>query len=144
MKIKDLFSKVKSALGIKKKTIPAPPILTPSQPQISIIILANGQAIGAMQSVSVSERADTPVVEVKAGRVRFSRERLTEAFNKGFLSEKDQLIPLQISIIQSDTKTSVDLHNLWIDGPVGYRYESGEWIIVDGLDMLAENIDGKF
>ena len=142
MTIKDLFNKVKSTLGVKKKTIPAPPILTPSQPRISIIIMANGKAIGAVQSVSVSETVEIPHVEVRASRVRFARERLEEAFGKGFLSEDSQVIPLKIAII-GDGRPPVEIHNLWISEPVGYLHQSDNWIIVDEIAMIGENIDGK-
>lgn len=140
-----LWNRIKAFFGRKEQQVPAP-ILTPAAPSLCITIKANDKVIGAVQSLSVTETRDNPIIKIEAHRVRFSRERVEEAFQKGangavLINGANQKAPLQIDLGTKDM-VSCSLHNLKVTS-TDYSYQTDDWIIVDSLDMTTEDVDKK-
>lgn len=133
----------------------------------NIIIRVGLQAVGAIQTLSINEdRSVKPVDEVgtdghidstpvsstnitgSCDRVRYDRLRVTEAFSRGFLHAKSQRIPFDIDIYDtwngdaSDSVIVTTIKNVWITG-LDYRYSATDWIIVDNMKWMAEDISSS-
>lgn len=133
MSIKNFFEKVKSFF----RTRIVPPTITADSPLLNIQVLANGKLIGVAQQVTISEKLNDPKLQIKTGRIRFDRARIKEAFRREFVGKNSQIVPLQINI-GTDNKTTVSIHDLWIDGDVGYQYQTSNWIILDCLNLATK------
>lgn len=142
--IRQAWNKVKAFFS--KPEVPQAPVITPDKPSLWITVKANGKVIGAVQSLSVIEKKDDPVIKVQAQRVRFDRAKLEEVLEKNssgvtLIRGDNQKVPLQIDLGTKDT-VSCSLHNLKVDVP-DYTYQTDDWVIVDSLDMTTEAIDKK-
>lgn len=128
-----------------------------------VVIRVNGQAIGAIQELQVTEeRTITPIDEVgtdghidsaptastgvsgSCNRIRFDRLRITEAFSRGFLHVKSQRVPFDIEIYDrwgnDDSQVIVTtIKNVWIRS-IGYSYQVSSWLITDQMQWQAEDI----
>ena len=129
----------------------------------NIIIMVNNQAVGAVQSLSISEKrpikmidevgADGHIDSVPNGsssfsgscqRVRFDRLRITEAFSRGFLHIHAQVYPFDIVILDKQkrdqgSQISTVIKNVWISG-IDYAYQTSDWVITDTMTWEAETI----
>lgn len=128
-----------------------------------MILKVGGQAIGAIQSLSISEgRAISMINEVgsdgsidstptssttisgSVSRIRYDRLRLTEAFSAGYLHLAAQRYPFDIEI-QDIQKTDVNsqvitiLKNVWFES-LQYTFDANNWIITDTANWKAEQI----
>lgn len=112
----------------------------------NIIMMVGETAIGAIQSMKVHEDKDkdgyTTNVTIDATRIRFDKERIKEAFEKGFLTAANQVYPFDI-IVMEDATISCQIRNVWLTG-TDYLYEVTEWFIANQALMQAEKIIGTF
>lgn len=136
-----------------------------------VIIKVNDQPVGAIQTLSIREqRTITMVDEVGTDghidsaptkstditgtcrRVRFDRERVSEAFGRDFLHVHSQRIPFDIEIYDfwggnTETPITTTIKNVWISN-ISYDYQVDNWLIFDSMEWVAEaissSINGKF
>jgi hypothetical protein len=110
----------------------------------NIIIMVGETTIGAIQSMDVKEDKDkdgyTVNVTVDTGHIRFSKERVKEAFEKGFLTAANQIYPFDIVVLEDHT-ISCQIRNVWLIG-TDYMYEAADWFIANQAIMQAEKIIG--
>jgi hypothetical protein len=129
----------------------------------NIIILVNNTAVGAIQSMAISEKRQIKMVDEvgtdghidsapisstnitgTCQRIRFDRLRITEAFSRGFLHAASQVYPFDIVILDKQkrdqgSQISTVIKNVWISG-LDYTYQANDWIITDSMQWEAENI----
>ena len=85
-----------------------------------INIMVKDQKVGTITSLDIKQGKPNKNGDVfgyptfTAHRVSFSRERVAEAFNAGFIGAPAQKIPLQIEVKQG-AETIMQLHNCWVD-----------------------------
>lgn len=129
----------------------------------NIIIMVNDRAVGAIQSMDITEnRVVTMVDEVgtdghidsvptkstdvtgTATRIRFDRLRVAEAFSRGFVHAASQVYPFDIVIMDKQKRNqgsqiSTVIKNVWINN-INYTYDVQNWIITDKMGWMAETI----
>lgn len=130
----------------------------------NIIIKCDNYVVGAVQSININETRSIRMIDevgtdghidsapnkstdVKGSceRVRFDRQRIAEAFARGFVHVGAQRIPFNIEIhdqfSDSDTANAVVtvLEQVWITG-ISYQYGVNDWIITERMDFEAESI----
>lgn len=129
----------------------------------NIIIMVNNTAVGAIQSMAISEKRGIKMIDEvgtdghidsvpnvstnitgTCQRVRFDRLRITEAFSRGFIHVASQVYPFDIMIIDkqkrsSDLFISTVIKNVWISG-LDYTYQTSDWVITDTMTWEAETI----
>ena len=129
----------------------------------NIIIMVNGQAIGAIQNLSVHEdRAikevdelgtdghidSCPVastnISITCNRIRFNRLRIAEAFGRGFVHVASQQYPFDIVVIDKQkgnvgNQISTVIKNCWIKS-ISVDYKVTEWIISEQMHLVAETV----
>jgi len=129
----------------------------------NILIMVGNTAVGAIQSLSVSEKKAVKMIDEvgtdghidsvpnssaniggNCTRVRFDRLRISEAFGRGFLHVAAQAYPFDIVIIDRQKKDqgsqiSTVIKNVWITG-IDYNYQANDWVIVDTMTWEAEHI----
>jgi hypothetical protein len=128
-----------------------------------IITVGNGNPVGAVQELSVSEkRAIKQIDEIgtdghidsapqsstnitgSCRRVRFDAARITEAFGRGFIHASSQAYPFDI-IIMDKSRSEIEnqittvIKNVWIGG-IDVTYSSDNWIIIENMTWEAERI----
>lgn len=115
----------------------------------TIKIKVGGKVIGAVQSLDIQdnypivitssreiiERDPYPVIQTT--RMRFDKLAVAEAFSRGFVHVQSQRYPFDIEAENSEEITTV--RNCWITS-CSYTYTSQDWIISDGMDLIAENV----
>jgi len=89
----------------------------------NIIIMVNNRAVGAVQSLSISEKRNIKMIDEigtdghidsvpnqstnitgSCQRVRFDRLRIAEAFSRGFIHAASQIYPFDIVILDKQKK----------------------------------------
>ena len=129
----------------------------------NIIIMVGSQAVGAIQSMSISEKRGIKMIDEvgtdghidsvphvstnitgSCDRVRFDRLRITEAFSRGFLHVASQVYPFDIVIMDKQKRDagnqiSTVIQNVWISG-IDYTYSAADWVITDKMTWEAETI----
>ena len=131
----------------------------------NIIIIVDGNPIGAIQSLSVTEaRPNIKMIDevgtdghidsapigstdytIECTRIRFAKLRIAEAFSRGFIHVKSQRIPFDIEIhdrfADADEGNAIitTIKNVWIK-QISYPYSSSEWTITDTMSCSAEDI----
>jgi hypothetical protein len=129
----------------------------------NIIILVNNTAVGAVQSLAISERRSLKMIDEvgtdghvdsvpnqstnitgTCQRIRFDRLRITEAFSRGFLHVASQVYPFDIVILDKQkrdqgSQISTVIKNVWISG-LDYTYQVSDWVITDSMTWEAERI----
>ncbi len=129
----------------------------------NIIIMVNNTAVGAIQSMAISEKRGIKMIDEvgtdghidsvpnvstnitgSCQRVRFDRLRITEAFSRGFVHVASQVYPFDIVILDkqkraSNLQISTVIKNVWISG-LDYTYQTSDWVITDTMTWEAENI----
>lgn len=130
----------------------------------NILIMVGNTAVGAIQSLSISEKRglkmidevgtdghvdSTPNVSTNISgscqRIRFDRLRIAEAFSRGFIHVQSQVYPFDIVIIDrqkgSDVGSQIStvIKNVWISG-IDYTYQVSDWVITDNMTWEAETI----
>jgi len=131
----------------------------------NIIIKVDGNAVGAIKSLQVTERRNiTPISEVgtdgvidsapsksteisvECTRTRFSKQRIAEAFGRGFIHAHSQRFPFDIEIqdIFADANEAnaiiTVIENCWINN-ISYTYSSDEFVISENMGLNAERIN---
>lgn len=101
-----------------------------------IIIKANGNTIGAIQSLSY--KCEDGKVSGDCSRTRFDIERITSVFSGGLVTIDSQLLPLNIIIFGMSDVIEV-IENVWIK-KIGATYSMAELIVVEPMDWSAERI----
>jgi len=130
-----------------------------------ILIKVGDNAVGAVQSLQITERRDIKMIDevgtdghidsapIKSSdisgsceRIRFDRMRVAESFSRGFLHVKSQRVPFDIHIIdtmggdvESGTAIITIIQNVWIT-QISYGYKADNWIITDNMEWQAETI----
>lgn len=129
----------------------------------NIIIMVNNRAVGAVQSLSISEKRNIKMIDEigtdghidsvpnqstnitgSCQRVRFDRLRIAEAFSRGFIHAASQIYPFDIVILDQqkraqENQISTVIKNVWING-LDYTYQISDWVIMDTMAWEAENI----
>lgn len=131
----------------------------------NINILVEGIAVGAIQSMDVSESGSIKMVDEigtdghidsarnssvnvtgSCKRTRFAGQRIAEAFMRGYVHVKSQRLPFDIEI-QDNFKGADDasivittVRNVWIKS-IDYTYSSNDFIIIETMSWEAESID---
>ena len=129
----------------------------------NILILVNGKAVGAVQSISINEnRTITPVKEIgtdgiidsvptssttisgNCTRIRFDKLRIAEAFGRNFIHVASQVYPFDIVILDkqkrdAQSQIATVIKNVWINS-ISYTYSADSWIISDQMGWTAETI----
>lgn len=132
----------------------------------NIIIKVGNNAVGALQSVTINETRDVRMVDEvgtdgsidsvpvssskftgTATRIRFDRQRITEAFSRGYLHIHAQRIPFLITIIDTfngDAESAVvtTLNNCWLTS-ISYNYQADNFIITDNMNFSFETISSQ-
>ena len=129
-----------------------------------VLIKVNNKPVGAVKSLQINENrniaqiseigtdgvldsAPSKAATVKGScqRTRFDRMRITEAFDRGFLHVKSQRYPFDIEVIDrifGEGETSyikTVITSVWIES-LSYTYNSDDYIIVDNMGWVAEDI----
>lgn len=129
----------------------------------NIVIKVNGNAVGAIQSISVREQRNVQMIDEvgtdghidsvpikstdisgECRRTRFDRLRVAEAFSRDFLHVHAQRIPFDIDIFDNwngDGSNAIitTIRNVWIQS-INYQYTADNWVIVDDMSFVAEAI----
>jgi hypothetical protein len=129
----------------------------------NIIVMVNGTAVGAIQSLSINEKRGIKMIDEvgtdghidsvpnastnisgSCQRVRFDRLRIAEAFSRGFVHVHSQVYPFDIVIMdkqkrEQGNQISTVIKNVWIDG-IDYTYQVSDWVITDTMSWQAETI----
>mgnify|MGYP000712036359 CR=1 FL=1 len=129
----------------------------------NIIIMVNNTAVGAIQSMAISEKRGIKMIDEvgtdghidsvpnvstnisgTCQRVRFDRLRITEAFSRGFIHVASQVYPFDIVILDRQKRAqalqiSTVIKNVWING-IDYTYQTSDWVITDSMTWEAESI----
>jgi hypothetical protein len=129
----------------------------------NIIIMVNNTAVGAIQSMSISEKRGIKMIDEvgtdghidsvpnvstnitgSCQRVRFDRLRIAEAFSRGFVHVASQAYPFDIVILDKQkrdqgSQISTVIKNVWISG-LDYTYQISDWVITDTMTWEAEAI----
>lgn len=131
----------------------------------NIIILVNGRSVAALQQLSVTETRNVQAIDEigtdghidsvptkstditgNANRVRFARQRIAEAFDRGFVHIAAQRIPFDIEIQDKFAGTDAEsviittLRNVWLQNIVT-PYNAGDFLISETMSFMAESID---
>jgi hypothetical protein len=134
----------------------------------NIVIVVNGNPIGAIQTLNVTETRNLVMVDeigtdghidsaptkstdytIACTRIRFNRMRIAEAFGRGFIHAKSQRIPFDIEIHDrfhdADPGNAIvtTIQNCWI-GEINYQYNANDFIITDTMNLQAEDIFSVF
>ena len=110
---------------------------------VTTIIVTTNQPIGACESMTIKESRTEDgysSAKLEVPRMRFSRERIKEAFERGFFHVAAQKIPLHISVIE-DKVEIIRAHNVWIT-EIAVSFTTDEWIIAEGIKLECEYITG--
>lgn len=129
----------------------------------NIIIMVNNTAVGAIQSMAISEKRGIKMIDEVGSdghvdsvpnvstnitgtcqRIRFDRLRITEAFSRGFVHVQSQVFPFDIVILDKQkaatgSQISTVIKNVWISG-IDYTYQVSDWVITDSMTWEAETI----
>jgi hypothetical protein len=129
----------------------------------NIIIMVNNTAVGAIQSMAISEKRGIKMIDEvgtdghidsvpnvstnitgSCQRVRFDKLRITEAFSRGFVHVQSQVYPFDIVILDKQkqatgSQISTVIKNVWISG-IDYTYQISDWVITDTMTWEAETI----
>jgi hypothetical protein len=137
---------------------------TASHLSTNIILKVDNYVVGAVQSININENRSVRMIDEvgtdghidsapnksadykgSCERVRFDRQRIAEAFARGFIHVGSQRIPFDIEIHDvfgdADTANAVVtiLKNVWITG-ISYQYGVSDWIITERMDFEAETM----
>jgi hypothetical protein len=129
-----------------------------------IIKVGGGNIVGAVQSLQVNEtRTIAPIAEVgtdglidsapqssttiagSCNRTRFDKQRILEAFDRGYVHVHAQRIPFDIEIhdifADSDENNAIitTIKNVWVNS-VSYTYSAESFIIAETMGWQAESI----
>jgi hypothetical protein len=130
----------------------------------SIILKVDNYIIGAVQSLEITEsRTITAVDEVgtdghidsaptastnitgRCERIRFDKQRIAEAFARGFVHVSSQRIPFDLEIhdrfhdFDEANEIVTIVKNVWIS-EISYGFRAKDWIISDNMSFMAERI----
>lgn len=130
----------------------------------NIIIKVDNYIVGAVQSLDITERRSLKMIDEvgtdghidsapnqstnisgTCTRVRFGRQRIAEAFARGFVHASAQRIPFDIEIHDqfhdADVANEIitTLKNVWIE-EISYGYNVSDWIISERMSFQAEAI----
>lgn len=138
--IKNIFNKLSNYFRKPEltKTVIVPDPF-PSKPASTIKVFIGDKVVGAIQSISISEKSIDPKhPEVSAYRVRLDRPSIDEIFSRGFVHVASQKIPFKIQVDNQGCITTI--HNAWITSLPKYTYTVNDWIIVEEMVLQAETI----
>jgi hypothetical protein len=131
----------------------------------NIVLLVNNNAVAAVKQLSVTENRSLKMIDEigtdghidsapsastnisgSCQRTRFDRQRIAEAFDRGFVHVSAQRIPFDIQIqdnFQGSDDSSVivtTIRNVWIER-IEVTYNADDFIIVETMGWQAESID---
>jgi len=131
----------------------------------NINILVEGVAVGAIQKMNVNESGQIAMIDEigtdghidsarkssinitgSCTRTRFDRQRIAEAFMRGYVHVKAQRLPFDIEIQDNfkggdaDSVVITTIRNVWIKS-IGYSYSASDFVITEDMDWEAESID---
>lgn len=131
----------------------------------NIVVLVEGIAVGAIQTLQITEQRSLKMIDEvgtdghidsapqsstnisgSCTRTRFDRQRIAEAFLRGFVHVAAQRVPFDIEIQDNfagsddESKIITTIRNVWIER-INYTYSAGDFIIVEDMSWQAESID---
>lgn len=128
-----------------------------------IVIMVNGQVVGAIQSLQITEqRPVKQIVEVGSDgsidstpsastiftgtctRVRYDRLRLSEAFGRAWIHVASQAYPFDIVILDKQkrdngSQISTVIKNVWFTN-LQWSVTSTEWVVSETAQFVAERV----
>ena len=130
----------------------------------NIVIKVDNYIVGAVQSLNINESRDVQMIsevgtdghidsapskstEISGSctRIRFNKQRIAEAFARGFVHVHSQRIPFDMEIHDffhtNDRSNSIItiVKNVWITN-ISCDYSATDWVISDKMDWKAEAI----
>lgn len=131
----------------------------------NIIILVNGMTVAAVKSLQITEQRSIKMVDEvgndgsidsapssstkisgTCNRTRFDKQRIAEAFMRGFVHIAAQRIPFDLEIQDNfagagdESVIITTLRNVWFER-INYTYSADEFIIAEDCSFVAESID---
>jgi hypothetical protein len=124
-----------------------------------IQVVVDGKPIGEAFEVKVKEKTPTSPVydagspdsipvdgrteyELEVGRIRFDRERIAEAFNRGHVSIQAQSKPVQLVMRDNFVGVGIvdtNMENCWM-WHIWKTYYTDEFVILENVKMYAEDV----
>lgn len=130
----------------------------------NIIVEVDGNAVGAIQTLSVQEQRSIATIDevgtdghidsvpnqstnitLNCTRTRFDNLRVAAAFSRGFIHAHSQRIPFDVVIKDifagDDPSTTLvtTIKNCWIN-QISYEYKSQDFVIAETMNLTAEHI----
>lgn len=128
----------------------------------NIILEVDGDAIGAVQTLSVREQRSIVMIDEVGSdghvdsvpnkstditgscrRTRFDNQRIATAFGRPYIHVAAQRIPFDIVIKDifsgTDSILTTTIKNVWME-QVDYEYKSDDFVIVENMSWKAETI----
>ena len=129
----------------------------------NIIIMVNGVAVGAVQTLQINESRNIRQVDEigsdghvdsvpnqstnisgSCTRIRFDRLRVAEAFGRGFVHVHSQVYPFDIVVMDRQSNNQANqistvIKNVWIKS-IDYTYSASDWVITENMAWEAETI----
>jgi hypothetical protein len=133
----------------------------------NIVIKVNGVAVGAIQSISISEDRSVKMINElgtdgsidsapsestkfsgQCERIRFDRLRIAEAFGRGFVHAHSQRYPFDIEIYDTfkgdgENTLITTIKNVWIT-KIDVKYGAQDFIISESMSYVAEGISSYY
>jgi hypothetical protein len=108
-----------------------------------LILASNEMALGAIQSLSITERRSengSVSATLKITRMRMDRLRLNETFQDSKFLVASQIYPVHIVVIEDKVET-IRATNVWITS-IAVSYATDEWILSEGIEAECEFVTG--
>lgn len=107
----------------------------------TITIVSNDQPIGAIMALTLMSSGDEDGNHVlNISRIRFDSALAAEIFTDGKAQVMTQVYPFHI-VLADDGVEVGRATNVWLTS-IGYSYTAGNFIIIDGMEALAEKVKG--
>lgn len=129
-----------------------------------IVVMVNGEAIGAMQSFNISEsRTNKKIQEIgtdgyieivpstvvtttlQVGRIVYDGLSVTQAFGRGFVHLHSQRIPFDVVVIdryfgsEADKKIITVYRNCWFNN-LGKNFTASDYVIQQSCSIDVESV----
>lgn len=131
----------------------------------NIIIMVEGNAVGAVQNLSITESrpgiqminevgTDGHIDSAPTGstnitgsckRIRWGGARIAEAFSRGFIHVHSMRVPINLVIVDTFSDSNREnalttvIENVWFK-KISYAYDANNFVISDDVDWEAEGI----
>lgn len=109
-----------------------------------ITVLIGDKVIGAIQSLDLSAciHEDAAGQKLTVSRMKLDKTKIAGLFSKDMVQAKAQFVPIQIMMEDDRKQSMLKIHNAWFE-TTGTTYTSGDWIILEGVELMAETVSGS-